>query len=93
MIGDQNAAQRVTARIGGRQAVVDYLPWLAYGPESLARDDVVTGELQRIHLNSAGSIQARDGATTTIEPLIILEPARDGDRRRQAPHRSRSGAS
>ena len=92
VIGDQNAAQRVTARIGGRQAVVDYLPWLAYGPESLARDDVVTGELQRIHLNSAGSIQARDGATTTIEPLISSSPLAmeiEADRLRSDPDPAR----
>jgi ABC-type uncharacterized transport system involved in gliding motility auxiliary subunit len=88
VIGDQNAAQRVTARINGRQAVVDYLPWLAYGPEALAADDVVTGELRRLHLNSAGSIHAREGATTTIEPLLASSPsamAIDAERIRNDP--------
>jgi ABC-type uncharacterized transport system involved in gliding motility auxiliary subunit len=74
VIGDQNAAQRVTARVGGRQMVVDYLPWLTMGPDHLAQDDVVTGELKRLNLNSAGAISARDGATTTIEPLVVSSP-------------------
>ncbi len=74
VVGDQAAAQRVTARIGGRQVVVDYLPWLSLGPDHLARNDVVTGELQRLHLNSAGAIAAREGATTTIEPLVRSSP-------------------
>jgi gliding motility-associatede transport system auxiliary component len=75
VIGDQNAAQRVSARVHGRQVVVDYLPWLALDQQEIAADDVVTGELRRINLNSAGSIHPRDGATTTIEPLLVTSPA------------------
>jgi ABC-type uncharacterized transport system involved in gliding motility auxiliary subunit len=75
VIGDQTTAQRVTARVGGRQMVVDYLPWLSLGQDQLARNDVVTGELRRINLNSAGSIHARGGASTTIEPLLVSSPA------------------
>jgi ABC-type uncharacterized transport system involved in gliding motility auxiliary subunit len=74
VIGDRATAQRVTARLRGRQIVVDYLPWLALGQESLAANDVVTGQLKRLHLNSVGSIQKRDGATTTIEPLVVSSP-------------------
>jgi ABC-type uncharacterized transport system involved in gliding motility auxiliary subunit len=57
--------------IGGRSMVVDYLPWLNLGRAQLAGDDVVTGELERLTLNSTGSIRALDGATTTIEPLAV----------------------
>ncbi len=74
VIGDRAAAQRVSARIGGRQIVVDYLPWLALGQDDLAGNDVVTGQLKRLHLNSVGSIEARPGATTTIEPLVVSSP-------------------
>ena len=74
VIGDRAAAQRVSARIGGRQIVVDYLPWLALGQDQLAANDVVTGQLKRLHLNSVGSIEARAGATTTIEPLVVSSP-------------------
>lgn len=71
VVGDRRGAQRVQARVGGRPVVVDYLPWLSLDRSHLASDDVVTGELERINLNSAGSIHARDGATTTIEPLVV----------------------
>jgi ABC-type uncharacterized transport system involved in gliding motility auxiliary subunit len=74
VIGDRAAAQRVTARIAGREMVTDYLPWLALGQNQFAAADVVTGELKRLNLNSVGSIQARNGATTTIEPLVVSSP-------------------
>ena len=35
----------------------------------------MTGELSRINLNSAGSIHGREGATTTIEPLLASSPS------------------
>jgi ABC-type uncharacterized transport system involved in gliding motility auxiliary subunit len=34
----------------------------------------VTGDLSRINLNAAGSIAAREGATTTLEPLLVSSP-------------------
>jgi ABC-type uncharacterized transport system involved in gliding motility auxiliary subunit len=74
VIGDRATAQRVSARLRGRQIVVDYLPWLALGQDDLAANDVVTGQLKRLHLNSVGSIEKRDGATTTIEPLVVSSP-------------------
>jgi ABC-type uncharacterized transport system involved in gliding motility auxiliary subunit len=70
VIGDAQMAQRVGARINGRDAVVQYLPWLAVDPAHLDQNLAITAELQRITLNSAGSIRARDGATTKIEPLV-----------------------
>jgi ABC-type uncharacterized transport system involved in gliding motility auxiliary subunit len=70
VIGDRNAAQRVSAHIGGRQVVIDYLPWLGLDASHLNDNDVITGEIQRLHLNSAGSIHGREGATTAIEPLV-----------------------
>ncbi|MGI9493433.1 MAG: GldG family protein [Geminicoccaceae bacterium] len=70
VIGDATNAQRVGARVNGRQAVVQYLPWLAFGQQNFSSNEVVTAELEQITLNSAGSIKAREGATTTIDPLI-----------------------
>lgn len=70
VIGDAETAQRVGARVNGRQAAVRYLPWLALGEDNFSENEVVTAELQQITLNSAGSIRPREGATTTIEPLI-----------------------
>jgi ABC-type uncharacterized transport system involved in gliding motility auxiliary subunit len=71
VIGDRTAAQRVNARLHGRQVVVDYLPWLGLDGGHLNASDVITGNVQRLNLNSAGSIHGREGAATTIESLVI----------------------
>lgn len=70
VIADVENAQRVGARVNGRDAVVQYLPWLGLGEESFSTEEVVTAELKRIALNTVGSIRALEGATTSIEPLM-----------------------
>jgi ABC-type uncharacterized transport system involved in gliding motility auxiliary subunit len=74
VVGDRRAAQRVQASVGGRQVVVDYLPWLALDEANLEADDAVVGELSRLTMRSAGAISAREGATTGLEPLIVSSP-------------------
>jgi ABC-type uncharacterized transport system involved in gliding motility auxiliary subunit len=61
----------VSAQVGGRQVVVDYLPWLSLDASHLNGDDVITGDIRLVNLNSAGSIHARQEATTVIEPLVV----------------------
>ncbi|MEZ5934676.1 MAG: Gldg family protein [Alphaproteobacteria bacterium] len=70
VIADAVTAQQVGARINGRQAVVQYLPWLGLGEQNFSDGDVITAQLERVTLNSAGSIRAREGATTAIERLL-----------------------
>ena len=36
VVGDATNAQRVGARVNGRQAVVQYLPWLAFGEQNFS---------------------------------------------------------
>jgi ABC-type uncharacterized transport system involved in gliding motility auxiliary subunit len=74
VVGDAAAAQRVNAFVNGREAVVQYLPWLMLGEGSLAQDDIVTADLGRITMNSAGAIRRTENATTTLEPLIVSSP-------------------
>jgi gliding motility-associatede transport system auxiliary component len=74
VVGDAAAAQRVNAIVNGREAVVQYLPWLMLGEGNLAQDDIVTAELGRITMNSAGAIRRTENATTTLEPLIVSSP-------------------
>jgi ABC-type uncharacterized transport system involved in gliding motility auxiliary subunit len=74
VVGDARSAQRVSAQVGGREVVVQYLPWLALEQQQLARDDVVTADLDRITLHTAGWIEGREGAATTIEPLLTSSP-------------------
>ena len=70
VIGDAGTAQQVGARVNGRQAVVQYLPWLGLGEANFSDGEIVTAQLERVTLNSAGAIRAREGAATTIEPLL-----------------------
>ena len=70
VIGDAVTAQQVGARVNGRRAAVKYLPWLGLGEQNFVEGDIVTATLERITLNSAGAIEARQGATTVIEPLL-----------------------
>jgi ABC-type uncharacterized transport system involved in gliding motility auxiliary subunit len=74
VVGDAASAQRVSAQVGGREVVVQYLPWLALDQRQLARDDVVTAELDRVTMQSAGWIEKREGASIEIEPLISSSP-------------------
>ena len=71
VIADAEIAQQVGARVNGRQAVVQYLPWLGLGESNFAEDDVMLASLELVTMNSAGAIRAREGAETTIEPLLI----------------------
>jgi ABC-type uncharacterized transport system involved in gliding motility auxiliary subunit len=74
VVGDAVAAQRVNATVNGREAIIQYLPWLGLGQGHLAQDDIVTADLERVTLNSAGAIGQTEGATTTLEPLIVSSP-------------------
>jgi len=70
VIADAGIAQQVGANVNGRQAVVQYLPWLGLGEQNFAEGEIVTASLERVTLNSAGAIRAREGATTALEPLL-----------------------
>jgi ABC-type uncharacterized transport system involved in gliding motility auxiliary subunit len=67
-----NAVQvRMGRGPGGGENITDYLSWLHLGPVNFARDDVVTSELRRIALASAGILSPKEGATTEFKPLIM----------------------
>jgi ABC-type uncharacterized transport system involved in gliding motility auxiliary subunit len=74
VVADASTAQRVGARINGRDAVVQYLPWIALGDPNFAPNEVVTAQLERITMTSAGAILPAEGATTTLEPLLTSSP-------------------
>ncbi len=70
VIGDRAAAQRVNMPVGGRLTVTDYLPWLTLGERHFNHDDVVTAQISRINMASAGYLRAKPGAATTFVPLV-----------------------
>lgn len=70
IVGDPSAARQVVFPSGGREQVVDYLPWLSLDRGHLAEGEVVTAELNRINLGTAGALAPSEGAATTFTPLI-----------------------
>jgi ABC-type uncharacterized transport system involved in gliding motility auxiliary subunit len=70
VVADRRAALRVRARHEGRPVVTDYVAWLGLGKENFDADDAVTGDLQLLVVKTAGAIRAREGATTSLRPLV-----------------------
>lgn len=70
-VGDRRNATRVNAgQRAQRRQVVDYIAWLTLDQSAVNAEDVVTGELTALNLGSAGALKKKDGATTTLVPLI-----------------------
>jgi ABC-type uncharacterized transport system involved in gliding motility auxiliary subunit len=65
--GDLQAARKVNA---GGAAPVDYVAWLALKSDALNHDDLVTGDLDRINMASAGILAPTKDAKTKLVPLI-----------------------
>lgn len=74
IVGDIDAAMRVsyTGNRGPQQ--IEYLPWLHLQDENLNRDDFVTNQLRVINAGSSGVLQRMEGASTTVTPLIQTGP-------------------
>jgi ABC-type uncharacterized transport system involved in gliding motility auxiliary subunit len=70
VVADPNTARQVVFPSGGREQVVDYLPWLSLDRGQLALDEVFTAELNRINLGTAGALAPSEGAASTFTPLI-----------------------
>ena len=70
VVGDPRSARQVAFNSGGRDQVVDYLPWLSLDRSRLAAGEVVTAELNTVNLGTAGALVPREAATTTFTPLI-----------------------
>lgn len=70
--GDRKSAQRVSAGNDqfGRPIITDYLAWMTLSGPQIARNDVVTGDLNQIALATPGFIEKAEGADITMEPLI-----------------------
>lgn len=69
-VGDLGNAMRVSASAEGRIVPVDYVAWIAPGPEYVNRDDVITSQVQRLAFGSVGALSAQDGASTSFTPLV-----------------------
>lgn len=68
--GDRGSARRVNAGTETRVRAVDYIAWLALREANFNRSDILTSETALIQMASAGILKRKDGATTTLTPLI-----------------------
>lgn len=68
--GDRQAARRVNAGTETRIQAVDYIAWLALRDASFNRADILTSDTALIQMASAGILKPKDGAGTTVIPLI-----------------------
>ncbi len=68
LAGDKDLALRV----GFQNRPVDYVLWLGLrkDKEVLNKEDITTSDLENIHVAGAGVLRAKDGATTTVTPLL-----------------------
>ena len=69
-VGDRSYASRVQAFHDGKQVIVDYLAWLGLPEAAFDANDVVMANLQQVNLRSVGAISAREGAETSLTPII-----------------------
>lgn len=73
--GDRRDAERVNVPAPGRgEETLDYVAWLGLGTDNLNRTDPITADLHHLTLASAGILEKREGATTTLEPLLTTSP-------------------
>ena len=70
ILADRKRAQRVAAGRDARRALTDYILWMAYGPEEVNRDDLITGNIDRLNLGTVGVLTRPEGATTQWTDLV-----------------------
>jgi ABC-type uncharacterized transport system involved in gliding motility auxiliary subunit len=73
LVPEQIAGDKELAlRVGYQGQGVDYVVWMGLKPASgaLNRDDVVTSQLDNLHVATAGVLRKKDGATTSVTPLL-----------------------
>lgn len=68
--GDRANARRVNAGTSVRTVPADYPVWMVLRQANLNQDDPLMSQVTQINMASAGILTKREGATTTIEPLI-----------------------
>ena len=69
--GDRDAARRVqTGTDPRRPVVIDYVAWMELDQDNFDGKDVITADIERVHLATAGILETVEGATTTVTPLL-----------------------
>ncbi|MBL8645462.1 MAG: Gldg family protein [Rhodospirillaceae bacterium] len=74
VVGDLDAATRVSTEAGGRPVASDYVAWLSLTEQNFDAKDAVIGELTAMNFATAGALDTVADAGTTITPLIKTGP-------------------
>jgi len=74
VVGDLEAAVRVSVNSGRGPREVNYLPWLQLMGDRLNRDDFITNELKSVNVGSAGMLVATKDSKTQFTPLLKTGP-------------------
>ena len=72
VIGDRLSARKVLPEGGNRP--IEYLPWLELRGPALDSKSPITSGIDVVALASAGYLTLREGATVTLDPLLITSP-------------------
>jgi|AZIJ01.1.fsa_nt_gi ABC-type uncharacterized transport system involved in gliding motility auxiliary subunit len=71
IVGDRELAQRVQTGFDARRQESDYVLWLAVPRDNVDTDDLVTADVSRLNLGTAGYFTPLEGATTSFTPLVM----------------------
>jgi ABC-type uncharacterized transport system involved in gliding motility auxiliary subunit len=69
-IGDLSLAKKVQMQKGSKALVVDYPVWIDLHEKNFNNQDIVTAKLDSIAVATAGSLKKKEGAETTLTPLL-----------------------
>ncbi|MBI2381617.1 MAG: Gldg family protein [Gammaproteobacteria bacterium] len=73
VVADPGHALQIVA--GPGQGPITHLALLGLGPQAIAREDLITANLESLNFASTGAILPLDGKSTVIEPLVTSSPS------------------
>ena len=74
VVADLELALKVRMEQAGRILTFDYPVWMNITPQTFDPDDIVTGNLANLGFGTPGYLEAAEGATTTLTPLVTTTP-------------------
>lgn len=69
-VGDVNGAKKIRFDKDGRMLIRDYPIWFDVPPEQMDEQDIITANLDKVTLASAGALKKLKGATIKFTPLL-----------------------
>jgi ABC-type uncharacterized transport system involved in gliding motility auxiliary subunit len=70
VVGDIDNSRQVQFNNQGQPVIVNYVPWLAMGPQSFERADTIFNQVSSLMMASAGALTPIEGSGLNVQPLI-----------------------